>query len=208
MAKGLILTRREIKELYRKSIHISSLALPLAYRYILGYNKTLAIAILFPFAFVALIVEIVRLENKTVKRIFYRVFGIMMRKHEVADFTGASYLLTATVFSIALFPRVIAFAALSFLSLGDTLAAVIGIRYGTRRFKGTAKSLEGSLACFTACFAYALIFGLHPGMALVGAFAASVAELLKLPIDDNVKIPIFTGFIMSLASIFIPVTLT
>jgi dolichol kinase len=207
MSKGIILTRREIKELYRKSIHIGSLILPLSYRYILGYNKILAIAILFPLAFASVVVEIIRLENRTVKRVFYRLFGIMMRKHEVANLTGASYLLTSAVFSIALFPREIAFAALSFLSLGDTLAAIIGIRYGSRKIKGTSKSLEGSIACFTSCFAYALIFGLHPGMALVGAISATISELLNIPIDDNVKIPIFSGIIMSLASIFIPITL-
>ncbi len=207
MRGGLILTRREIKELYRKSIHISSIALPLAYRYILGYNKTLAIMILFPFAFAAVVIELIRLENKTFKRVFYRIFGIMMRKHEIFDLTGASYLLTSTVFTIALFPREIAFAALSFLSLGDTLAAILGIRYGTRKIRGTSKSLEGSLACFTSCLVYALIFGLHPGMALVGALAATLAELIEIPINDNVKMPILTGIIMSIASVFIPISI-
>lgn len=202
----LILSKREIKELYRKSIHISSLVLPLSYRYILGYNKILAILILFPFALGAIIIELIRLENKSFKRVFYRVFGIMMRKHEAADLTGASYLLSSAVFTIALFPREIAFAVLSFLSLGDTLAAVIGIRFGVRKIKGTSKSLEGSLACFVSCFAYSLIFGLHPGMSLIGAAAATFSELLNLPINDNVKIPIISGIIMSLASIIIPIT--
>ncbi len=205
MAKGLILTRREVKELYRKSIHISSIALPLFYRYILGYNKMLAILIFFPFALGAIVLELVRLENKSFKKIFYRIFGIMMRKHEMADLTGASYLLTSTVFCIALFPREIAFASLSFLSIGDTLAAIFGIRYGYRKIKGTPKSLEGSLACFVSCFAYALIFGLHPGIALVGAFTATLAELLNFPVNDNLKMPIITGIVMSVASIFIPV---
>lgn len=207
MAKGLILTRRELKELYRKSIHISSIILPLSYRYILGYNKSLAIMILFPCAFIAVILELVRLENKSFKRIFYRVFGIMLRKHEMADLTGASYLLTASVFSIALFPPEIAFAALSFLSLGDTLAAIFGIRYGHRKIKGSSKSLEGSLACFVSCLAYALLFGLHPGMAFIGALTATYAELLNFPVNDNVKMPLITGIVMSFASIFIPITI-
>ncbi|MBW6515372.1 MAG: phosphatidate cytidylyltransferase [Candidatus Cloacimonetes bacterium] len=206
MAKGLILTHREIKELYRKSIHISSIALPLSYRYILGYNKILAILILFPFAFGAIILEVIRLENKSFKRVFYKIFGIMLRKHEMHDLTGASYLLTATVFSIALFPREIAFAALSFLSLGDTLAAIFGIRYGYRKIKGTSKSLEGSIACFASCFAYALIFGLHPTMSLIGALAATISEMVNLPINDNVKMPIITGVVMSFASIIMPIT--
>ena len=205
MAKGLILTRREVKELYRKSIHISSITLPLFYRYVLGYNKILAILIFFPFAFGAIVLELIRLENKSFKKVFYRIFGIMMRKHEMADLTGASYLLTSTVFCIALFPREIAFASLSFLSLGDTLAAIFGIRYGYRKIKGTSKSLEGSLACFASCFAYALIFGLHPGIALVGSFTATLAELLNLPVNDNLKMPIITGIVMSVASIFIPI---
>ncbi len=201
------LSKHELKEIYRKSFHLSSLIVPFSYRYLLNYDKSLAIAILLPLALIAVIFELLRLEHKTVKRIFYRLFGIMLRKHEMADLTGASYLLTSSVFTITLFPKEIAFIALSFLALGDTFAAIFGIRYGKRKFKGSYKSLEGSLACFVSCFTYALLFNIHPGMALIGALTATFAELSKIPVDDNIKLPIVTAIVMSIASIVIPVKL-
>jgi dolichol kinase len=208
MSRSILLSRREVKEIYRKSVHISSLVLPLSYRYIFGYDRKLTIMVIFPLAFAAVIVELIRLEHRTVKRIFYRVFGIMMRKHEIANLTGASYLLTSTVFCIALFPKEIAFAALSFLALGDTFAAVFGIRFGRRKLINSYKSLEGSIACFAICLSYALIFQLHPVIALTGAFSATFAEMSRIPIDDNVKMPIISGIVMTITSIFVPLTMT
>ncbi len=199
------LTPKEIKEIYRKSVHLSSLILPLAYKFIFGYNKSLALSVLFPIAFIAIIIEIIRLEHRTVKRVFYRVFGIMLRKHEIANLTGASYLLTSTVFTVALFPAEIAFISLSFLALGDTFAAIFGIRFGKRKYKKSHKSFEGSIACFVSCFAYAILFGIHPAMALVGSLAATFAEASRIPIDDNIKLPIITAIIMSIFSIAIPI---
>ncbi|MCB5230722.1 MAG: diacylglycerol/polyprenol kinase family protein [Candidatus Cloacimonas sp.] len=203
MPVNLLISRRESKEFYRKAIHLSSLVLPLSYRFLLGGNRGHALLILFPLALIAVIIEIVRLEHKTFKRIFFRIFGIMLRKHETMNLTGASYLLTSSVFTIAIFPAEIAFAALSFLSVGDTMAALIGIRFGRRKIKGTNKSLEGTLACFVSCFVYALAFGLNPNLAFAGAVSATIAELSSLPVDDNLKIPILSGVVMSLVSIFI-----
>ncbi len=200
-----ILSKHETKEIYRKSVHVASIILPLSYRYIFNYDKSLTVTVLLPLALIAVIIELFRLEHKTAKKIFYRIFGIMLRKHEVANLTGASYLLTSSVFTITLFPHDIAFISLSFLALGDTFAAVAGIRFGKRKLKNNYKSFEGSLACFVSCFIFALIYSIHPTMAFVGAIAATFAELSKIPIDDNIKLPIFTAIIMSLASIIIPV---
>ena len=200
-------SKREQKELYRKLVHISSLMVPLSYRYLFHYDRALTLKILLPLAFLAIIVELVRLENKTVKKVFYRIFGIMLRKHEIVNLTGASYLLTSSVLTITLFPANIAFIALSFLAIGDTLAAIFGIRFGKRKIKDSYKSFEGCIACFAGCFIYALFFGIHPAMALTGALSATFAEVSRIPVDDNIKIPIITAIIMSLVSIIIPVTL-
>jgi len=203
MADTELITKREVKEIYRKLIHISSLILPLSYRFVFNYDKKLTIYILFPLAILAVAVELIRLENKSIKRIFYKLFGIMLRKHEISDITGASYLLTSAVFCIALFPPDIAFAALSYLALGDTMAAIVGLRFGKRKILGSAKSLEGSLACFAVCLIYSIAFGLNPLMALIGSLTATFAELSALPVDDNIKIPVISCIVMSFASIFI-----
>ena len=190
------------KEIYRKSIHLSSLIVPFSYRYLFNYHRKNTFFVLGSITVVALLIEITRLEHRTVKRIFYNIFGIMLRKHEIHDFTGATYLLVSALICIAVFPRDIAFLALSFLAIGDTMAAVVGISFGKRKLFKTKKSLEGSLACFISTLIFAMIF-IHPVIAFWGAFAATVAEFSRLSVDDNIKIPIASGLMMSLVNIFV-----
>jgi len=190
------------RELLRKSIHISSLLLPFSYRFLFHNHRKNTFVILVPLTVIALVVEIIRLEHRTFKRIFYNMFGIMLRKHEIHDFTGATYLMISTILCIAIFPKDIAFLSLCFLAIGDTLAAIIGISFGKRKLFGTSKSLEGSLACFISTFIFALFF-IDPTIAFFGAMAATLSEFSRLPIDDNIKIPIASGLIMSLVNIFV-----
>ncbi|MCD4817716.1 MAG: phosphatidate cytidylyltransferase [Candidatus Cloacimonetes bacterium] len=193
---------KQKKEIYRKSIHVSSMILPLAFRYLFHSNRKYIFSFLVPLTLASLLVEIIRLEHKNFKRIFYNIFGIMLRKHEVHDFTGATYLLISAILCIAVFPKDISFIALSFLAIGDTLAAIIGIPFGKRKLFGSKKSLEGSLSCFIGTFVFALFF-IHPLVALFGAIAATTAEFSNIPLDDNFKIPIFSGIVMSIMNIFV-----
>lgn len=56
-------------------------------------------------------------------------------------------------------------------------------------------------------FLSTLIFGAvfldNPLLAVVGALTATLAELWKIPVDDNVKIPLSSGLALTLASILI-----
>ena len=83
------------------------------------------------------------------------------------------------------------------MSIGDTVAAIIGKSQGKRQFLKTPKSLEGSLACFVATFSFAIFF-IHPIIAFFGAITATIAEAAEIPLDDNIKIPIMSGIIMQL----------
>ncbi|MCK4653301.1 MAG: phosphatidate cytidylyltransferase [Candidatus Cloacimonetes bacterium] len=195
------MNKNQKKEFFRKTIHVSSIILPLSYRYIFHYNRKLTFMVLAPLTIIALVIEIVRLEHKTFKRIFFNIFGIMLRKHEIHNFTGATYLMISAMLCIAFFPSDIAFVSISFLAIGDTLAALIGIPFGKRKILGTNKSLEGSIACFAGTFIFALLF-LNPIVALTGAFVATMAELSRFPVDDNIKIPISSGLLMSFVNIF------
>ncbi len=196
---------RRLKEALRKTIHISSLVIPLSYLYVLHENRMLMFLILLPLTIISMTIEIVRLENKTFRRIFYHVFGIILRKHEVRNYTGATYLLVSSLVCFAFFPGdMIAFFAISALAVGDTFAAIIGILMGKRKIKGTSKSLEGSLACFTSAFAFGLAFRIHPTLCFTGALATTIAEASPIQVDDNIKIPVFTAIVMAITNIFIP----
>jgi len=197
------LTEKYLLELQRKSIHISSIFIPLFYRYIIFYNRKLMVLILAVMTVFIIFIEILRLENFTFRKMFNKLFGQLMRTHEITHFSGATFLMLSSLISIAFFSRDIAFSAIAFLSVGDTMAAIIGTNFGKRKFIGSQKSLEGSLACFLSTFTFALIFGLPPLLAFVGSVAASVAEFSDIPLDDNIKIPLFSGFIMTLTKLFI-----
>jgi dolichol kinase len=116
--------------------------------------------------------------------------------------------MVSAVISIAIFPGNIAFMALSFLAIGDTLAALVGIRFGKRRLRGQKKSLEGSIACFLGTFVFGVIYyicdyelGLSLGTITVGAIGATIAEAWKIRFDDNIKIPLISGSLMYLGTL-------
>ncbi|MCL2063926.1 MAG: phosphatidate cytidylyltransferase [Candidatus Cloacimonetes bacterium] len=190
-------------ELARKSIHISSILLPVAYRYVYDYNKKDTLILLLFLTLLSIGIELLRLENKNFQKYFLFIFGVMLRKHEINDFTGASYLLTSAIVCVAFFPADIAFAAMAFLSIGDTVAALVGMNFGKRIFIDSSKTFEGTLACFVATFLFGLfVFWNNPGIAFFGALAVCISEAINIKIDDNVKIPIISGIVMSIVFIF------
>jgi dolichol kinase len=99
-------------------------------------------------------------------------------------------------------PKLAALIAIYTLAAADPLAAIVGIRWGRRRITQN-RTLEGSLAFFTATFVIAACvfrWGTDaPALTIAGVaatvgFAAAVCEVLPLRIDDNLTIPIFVGF--------------
>ena len=153
---------------------------------------------------ITIIIDLRRMQDRNFKKVFYRIFGIVLRKHEIKNnFTGASYLLVSSIISIAFFPKDIAFLALSFLAIGDTFAAIVGISLGKREIPKTKKSIEGSLACFVSTFIFAICFQAHIIVAFLGAVTTMLIELSNLPVDDNVRIPLASGIIMTLVKLFI-----
>ena len=194
------MTEKQKKELFRKTFHVSSILLPLSY-YFIFQNRKIMFLILIPLTVIALVIDIARLEHKTFKRIFFNLVGLLLRKHEIHNFTGATYLMISAVLCIGFFSKEIAVVSLAFLAIGDTLAALVGIPFGKRKILNTSKSLEGSLACFAGCFVFGLLF-LHPIVALIGAVTATIAEFSWIPLDDNIKIPIASGLVMSFINMF------
>ncbi len=182
---------------------MSSLVIPLSYRYILHYNKNHAFILVLIALIISLIVEMRRFWQKSFRRTFYLMFGNILRKHELKNFTGATYLLLSSLLCIAFFNPEIAAASIAFLSIGDTFAALIGINFGRRKFIRNGKSLEGSLACFVSCLIFGLFWLRNPWLAVSGALVATVAELALINLDDNIVIPLSSGLIMSIVRLFI-----
>ena len=188
------------QELFRKAIHLFTNSLiPLAYLFLNISRIWMAILICIA-SVVFVMIDFGRTRNGWLSKIFGKLFNGMLRSHELeGKLTGASYVLIGSFISVAIFPKEIAILALIFAAVGDTVAALYGRKFGKLRIWN--KTLEGSIAGMIACFIIALFFPQIPNIIkFSGAFAAMFIELLPIKIDDNLRIPLFSGVVMYLLS--------
>lgn len=190
-------------ELARKATHMFALVIPGGY-YFLGLDKFEMLYIMVPVTLATIAIDISRLrEWRFWKHYMVKYFGRMVRHHEEqGDFTGATYILLSVCFTVALYSKPIAIAALSFIIVGDTFAALIGRKFGKHKFRN--KSFEGSFGCLIGTVIVALVVpDLVLPVALTGAVVATLAEALSFGIDDNVSVPIVSGLVMTLVHRFV-----
>lgn len=189
-------------ELVRKLIHLISLSIPIVYYFI---SKTSAAIILGSLLFVAIILDLARYFSPKIGKIFYMIFGFLLRRHEVDEkkrnLNGATYVLLSGLIGVLVFPKVIFITAFAILIIGDIMAALIGRKFGKHKF--LAKSLEGTLAFFISSCIVVLFtpkIGYFQGEFIIGfiaAFSGAITENISLGfVDDNLSIPIIVGFSM------------
>jgi glycerol-3-phosphate acyltransferase PlsY len=155
-----------------------------------------------------LVIDFLRLRLNPFKNIFIILFGSLLRRKEFSSLTGGSYLMLSALVCMLIFGssqsgRGVFIAAVSFLVLGDTVAAIVGISIG--RVKIFRKTLEGTLAGLAACVGVAYVVSILPGLDLplgigiLGAVSASLVEALPMEVNDNVVVPLLSGAIMMVA---------
>ena len=196
-------------EVARKAIHLASAVVPVAYA--AGLRRDLLAALLGGALVVALGVEIARHRLPRVREPFERAVGDLLRPHERARWSGATWMLVAYVLALALFPRAVAVAAMLAVALGDAAAAVIGRWAAARRATpasgaasgaASGKTWAGTVACAVATVLGALLVArLAPGAALACAIAAALAERPRGPFDDNVRVALAAGGGAQLAAV-------
>src|SRR5690606_7000198 len=190
-------------ELVRKLIHLCSLSIPIIYYFISRETAALILGIL---TFTALVIHLGRYFSNSFGKIFYKIFGFHLRKHEVdhkkKNLNGATYVLMSALICVIILPKVIFITAFSILIISDSLAALIGRRFGKRKF--LSKSLEGTLAFFISAsvvvFLTPKIEGALMTQYLIGiaaAFVGAIVENISFGFaDDNLSIPISIGLTM------------
>ena len=180
------------QELKRKGIHQLSLAIPISY---LLFSKTFVLNILIPVTLLVIAVDVARFKFPWFQKQFVRFFGVVLREHETRRFPGSTYLLTGAVLTIWLFPKHYAVLSLFFVIIADTAAALVGKQIGKHKIFN--KSVEGTAAFFISALAIALFFPtIAVPHAVVGAATAAIIEVLPLPVDDNLTIPVGTCFVL------------
>jgi dolichol kinase len=146
----------------------------------------------------SLFVDFLRLEVKPLGKFFNRLFGKLLWKKEKETLTAATHYAVAAFLSVYFFDKWIAIAVLLFLSLGDTAAHIIGVRWGKRRID-SEKTVEGSLACMVICLSVSALLPQPDLIVLfVGSIIASLVEFFPFGIDDNFALPLISGAAMEI----------
>ncbi len=188
-----------MNQLGRKLYHLlGGLALVSLY-YVIGRDRALLFyAALFV---VVLILDLIRLKLPPVNRFIHDRFQNFIRVSEKRKITGTASYILGIGLSFYFYRSDIATLAVCFLAFGDVAATTVGERYG--KTKIGKKSLEGSIAFVAAAISGGMLLSLAGipvmyGLVVTGALIAAGVELIPLPVNDNLLIPLISGGAMSL----------
>ncbi|HDS01438.1 MAG TPA: hypothetical protein ENO22_15105 [candidate division Zixibacteria bacterium] len=193
------------EEAMRKAVHVFSIVIPVCYLFL---PRSIMLVVLLIASSVAVTIDLSRITGLALwSKFLVKVLGSMIRPKEKEGFTGASYILSTDFLVILLFDKPVAIAAIAYIALGDTAAAMVGRRWGFHRYGD--KSIEGSLAFFIVTAGAGIGFHyLYPGAlpviaAVAGAAVATIVEAMTVRSDDNMTVPIVSGLFMQILIAFI-----
>jgi len=188
-------------ELVRKAIHLCSLSIPIVYSFI---SRPTALAILVPLTLLVGLADIARFLHPSIGRVYNSYLGWLLRAHERNHdrrrLNGATYVLLSATLCVLFFPKLIVITAFSILIISDTLAALIGRKFGRRPF--FKKSLEGTATFFLSAVLVVLLTPkieyhfMEYAIGVISAFVGALVEALSIAIDDNLSIPLSIGVVM------------
>ncbi len=188
-----------MKHIGRKLYHLFGGLCLLSCYFLLGRDRALILyAVLF---FAVLVVETTRFAVPVFNDFLIRHFSSFIRPKERNRLTGTAPYVLGIGSTLYFYRTDIATAAICFLAFGDVAATAIGERWG--RTKIGEKSLEGTLAFTVTALAAGFLlsaagFPLMHGLIFAGAITAAGVELLPIPVNDNLSIPLVSGGIMEL----------
>ena len=187
-------------EMLRKVIHISGFLIPL---FCVQFLNTYLVSVgLFLVIVVYTISEVARGYE-----INFPIFSTVTRKaaksvFEVKYFATAPLAFTLGItLSLIFFPPSIAYASITVLTLGDSMANIFGKVFGKIPLPfNRKKTFEGTICGFVCAFFGSILF-VNPLNALVAVTVGMLIESLPLQIDDNLAIPLSAGVVLLFISI-------
>lgn len=184
------------KEYLRQLIHASGIFIVF-----LGMFLNPLILILICISIVLFVEAIFRIDKNRKIPLFSSILSRCKRED---DERGFVYFFLGIIVTIYLFKfnMAIANAAIIILLFGDSASTIFGKTFGKRHLPfNERKTYVGTLAFFVVGFLGALTqLPLLP--ALFGALCGAITEAYS-PVDDNIPIPIVSGFAMCLVIYFI-----
>ena len=186
------------QEFHRQLIHLSSSCIPFMLWY---FGKDTFQPWIISCAIILPILDYGRRHNKFLYRIYSNLFITFTRPIEQGILSGASWVIIGAAVTIFIFNENTAIIGLLVLSIADSAAAIVGIKFGeTQLF---SKSLEGSTAFFIT--ATIIVFSLSSAAAYVNfiaVIAVTIVELFSTPrINDNLLIPMVLALILTIGGV-------
>jgi dolichol kinase len=210
------------EEINRKFLHVLVIAFPLGVFYgpqLFSTSRFNIFVLTFLICLLSLFIDLLRIRNDTFGNWFSSKFGRLLRAHENAHLTGATYIFGGISFCACLsivsevFAVCACLASILFI-LGDAAAAIGGKALG--RIRIGKKTMEGSISCFVLCLILAYWFSpFLPGFsdkwggaillwqAIVIAGSVSLLELFpirigKIQLNDNLYVPVIVSYFCTL----------
>lgn len=180
------------QEMQRKAFHMLSLVYLLAY-WLIGYPRVMPW--MYAWAAVVVVVELGRVYIPGINRFLMRgIFAKLSRPEEHKHVSGIFHTTLGVLILWAFFgdqPKLVA-AAIFCVAFGDAAAAIVGKSIGRTRLFGSKKSVEGSAACWAACFLSCRLTGFGALACAAAATASTAVEWFPTTawFNDNLWLPV------------------
>ncbi len=186
----------------RKTWRLCGILFPLVYYF---GNKAITLIAVLLFLCTFLLIEFFRFTIPLLNKRLIITFGYLFKETEKKRLFTTTTFLFSFLITVLLFRKDIAITAMLFSIFGDAASAIVGVHGKKKIFD---KSIEGSLAFLVTCLAIGLALTLTkihlaPAVFILGAFSATIIELLPLHVDDNLTISLTAGVVMSVVSKFL-----
>lgn len=187
--------REFLQEIGRKIVHLTILVALMLF-YTIDHNLGQQAAFMFLIALLVffIVLEYFRLDLN-VKVPFFHRFIKPKEEHKIY---GAIFFLSSTIICLAVFNTPIALAALLMTTFGDMTAAIAGKKYGTTllfRSKTLIGFLSELLVNLIIAGIISLSFSANIYIPLAMAFVATIIETATDEMEDNLMVPLITGFV-------------
>ncbi len=178
------------KEIFRKTIHISSAFVPYFYFFIPAVTMISMLLLTLGY----FLSEIMRM-NKIKIPIITEITELASRNRDDGKIILGPVTLSLGVFlSLTLFDYRVAVIAIFALSFGDGVASLYGkILRGVKIPFTSGKTVSGSMGCFLTLIFVFYSCGLSPKQSIILALFATIVEVFPTGDFDNLLIPVAVG---------------